>query len=414
MARMMFPELPAPAPVPAPVPVRPQAWRRPLRLLEAVLLVALPLGALIYATRTAWMTRSAHPSPEAAELVRELSLAEQAAELTAEADHQRLVGQHKEALALVNDALALNPNDRFAWFVRLALWCDGEEAAESGALPPEVLEEARRIVKALPSPGIREEFMALAQAHMVLSNLEQSHAAAEKAAGPERDFGPALLISASVGFRREVQRYIKEGKGISLAVADQSLADCDAAIEAMPDYPQAYIVRADIYKSLRSPVRARRDLTRALEIAPQPVYLAMLGEIYADLNNSDAARENYNKALLGNRKLRRAFLGLAALHEKADDWHGVIKHYLEANDIRQTADTFKRLGRAYRQLGKPHLPDARASYEQALNLDPHDAETLAALEELRAEMDAPEEMSNQFLSEKRGGDHQPRNRGLGL
>ncbi len=387
MARMMFPEPPDPALVTAPARTQ-RAWRRPLRLLEALLLVTLPLCALIYAAGT---FRSTRPSPKPTEPARELSLAEQAAELTAEADNQRLGGEREQALKLVKKAFALNPNDPFTWFVRLALLCDSDEAAESGVQPPEVLEEASRIVKALPSPATREEYLALALAHLALQNLDQSYAAAEKAAGPERDLGPALLISASAGFRREVQRYIKGGKGIALAVADQSLADCDAAIESMPDYPQAYLIRADIYKSLRSPIRARRDLMRAMKIAPQSSYYVMLGEIYADLNDLDAARENYNKALAGNRKLRRAFLGLASLREKAGDWRGAVQHYLEANGIRQTADTFKRLGRAYRQLGQPYLPDAKASYEQVLKLAPNDAETLAALEELKAEMDPPEE-----------------------
>ena len=391
MARMMFPEPPAPAPAPAPVVARPRAWRRSLRLLEALLLVALSLGALIYAAMGAGIFSPARTSPGAAEPVRELSAAEQAAELTAEADNQRLGGQREEALTLVNEALTLDPNNPYAWFVRLALWCDSDEAAESGTLTPEVLEEARRIVKALPSPSKREEYMALAQAHLALLDLDQAHAAAEKAAGPERDFGPALLISASAGFRKEVQRAAKEGKGIAWAVVDQSMADCDAAIEALPDYPQGYIIRADIYKQMRSPVRARRDLMQALEIAPRPIYYVMLGEVYADSNDSDAARENYHKALADNRKLRRAFLGLAALSQKGGDWRGAVQHYQEANGVRQTADTFKKLGRAYRQLGQPHLPDAIASYEQALRLAPDDATALAALEELMAEMNAPGE-----------------------
>jgi len=388
MARMMFPEPPAPAPAPLPVPVRSRAWSHPLRLLETLLLIALPVCALIYAARGMEIFLS-DTSTVLTEPVRELSPAEQAAEWTEEAEHLRLSGRRKEALALVNESFALNPNDPYVWFVRLALWCDSDEAAESGAHQSEVLEEARRIVKALPSPSKREEYMALAQAHMALaqahmelSNLEQAQAAAEKAAGPKRDFGPALLISAWAGFQKEVRSVGKKGKDV-LAVADRSLADCDAAIEDMRDYPQAYLIRADIHTSMLSPARARRDLLRVLEIAPRPIYYVMLGEVYAALNDFDAARENYNKALADNRKLRPAFLGLAALHEKAEDWLAVVQQYLAANGIRETADTFKRLGYAYKQLGQTHLPDAIASYEKALNLAPNDAKALAALEELR-------------------------------
>jgi serine/threonine protein kinase len=388
MERMMFPEPPAPTPVP--VVARPRAWRRPLRLLEGFLLVALSVCALLYASGVVTF-RSMRIWPEPAEPMRELSQAEQAAEMIDESDHLRLVGQRDEALALVNKALTFNPNKPYAWFVRLALLCDSDEAIKSGAHPPEVLNEARRIVKALPSPSTREEYIALAQAHLALLNFDQAHAAAEKAIGPERDFGPALLISASAVLQREIQKADKEGKKVSMAMVDPGLDDIDAAIEAMPDYPPARVIRAHINKCMHSPVRARRDLMKAIEIAPRAIYSVLLGEVYIDLNDPDAARENFNKALAEAPKLRWAFLALAALGEKHGDWRGAVHHYMEANNVLQTADTFKRLGRAYRQLGEPYLSDAKASYQRVLNFARNDDEALNALEELSEKMDVPEE-----------------------
>jgi tetratricopeptide (TPR) repeat protein len=154
---------------------------------------------------------------------------------------------------------------------------------------------------------------------------------------------------------------------------EDAVARYDAAIDAAPDYVEAYQGRAETYIAMGQSDEAIDDMQTALELDPRDA------DLYAALSMAQVLNEDYDEAIA----TAQTALNLDPDHPMAHNAAGLAyyytgqlgassEHFNEAVEADPTLhQSYTNLGNTFFQMGSWHR--ARANYEQALELVPKPA-----------------------------------------
>jgi len=124
--------------------------------------------------------------------------------------------------------------------------------------------------------------------------------------------------------------------------------------------------------------RAVEAYKKALEFDPgSALTWRNIGLAYQRLGRIDQAIEAYEKCSELDPRNQEPHLLLGGLCEEVGDLSRSIEAYQKAVQIRPDYSAYLSMGRAYEKLGR--MPDARASYQEALRIDPTGREARAKL-----------------------------------
>lgn len=170
----------------------------------------------------------------------------------------------------------------------------------------------------------------------------------------------------------------EENLGVALLASDRSAEAAphfQEAVRIRPLDPSSHLNLAGIYAQTGRTQDAIAEYETALPRLSNPSMLVVgygtLGRLYSQIGNYAKARASYQQALRINPQDAAASAGLAKVEM--------------SNAIRDTAESpsgenYLRLGQLLQQTGR--VPEARAAYEQALQLSPKLTEAKKALDSL--------------------------------
>ena len=175
-------------------------------------------------------------------------------------------------------------------------------------------------------------------------------------------------------FLFQAQTYVSDPeRNIVSSSYEDALARYDAAIEAAPDYVEAYQGRAETYIAMGQPDDAIADLRVALDLAPRDAGL------YAALAMAQMRNEDYDAAIAS----AQAALTLDPDNAMAHNAAGLTYYYTgqlgaAAEDFNKAIEadptlhqSYTNLGNTFYQMGSWHR--ARTNYQKALELIPKPA-----------------------------------------
>jgi hypothetical protein len=180
----------------------------------------------------------------------------------------------------------------------------------------------------------------------------------------------------------------------------QALNETEAALEKRPDLPEVYdallysLMMRDVleYGEFRSFERAREVLEaktdKSLGSAKDYYSLALLSHLGCEEENRclEEMRRYLETSLEHNRAYFLSLLSMGTYHVLNENYDEALQWYAMAEDnagFQQRASVLQNRGVTYMLLGKPGR--GRAAFREALEIDPDNPKTLAALEETEAE-----------------------------
>jgi serine/threonine protein kinase len=314
---------------------------------------------------------------------------EESARITDEGVALRHSGKDEEAWKKFKRALELDPNNRYARFhLYDLLWEANSTPAATNEQMAEIQRQADIILQKVPQSP--RDCVARAWADLVRGNLNAAIAEADMALKSDPNFVEAFMIRASATAQ-------KAGKQIDEQTAAKALADYDRVLWLAPGYAQAYANRAEILFALEkySPLRkgdpagvnhlesARSDLEQAIARSARAVYYNRLGDVYREMQNINAAQDNYRKATAEDPGFYSSYLKLAEFSFREGKWDEAEKNYLEALRINSIPPALRepalrRLCTVYNNLKQ--FDAAEKNCRLALKLDPNDGEAQKELE----------------------------------
>ncbi|MGC9318409.1 MAG: tetratricopeptide repeat protein [Armatimonadota bacterium] len=161
---------------------------------------------------------------------------------------------------------------------------------------------------------------------------------------------------------------------------EDAIGAYDAAIEADPEYMEAYLGRAQAHLALEQADQALADLRTALEMAPRKA------GIYAAMAEAHMLNEDYSQAINAAQTALNLDPESAQAHNAAGLAHYFLgelgiasEHFSQAIEADPTAhQSYTNLGNAFFQMGSWHR--ARAQYEEALERIPTPAVANTAIQ----------------------------------
>jgi Flp pilus assembly protein TadD len=172
----------------------------------------------------------------------------------------------------------------------------------------------------------------------------------------------------------------EENLGVALLASDRSadaLPHFQNAVRIRPLDPSSHLNLGGIYAETGRTQDAISEYETALPRVSDPNLLAAasetLGRLYSQVGNYSKARASYQQALRINPQNVNASEALAKV-EMSD----AIRHAAES----PSGENYLRLGQLLQQAGR--VPEARATYQQALRLSPQLEEAKKALDSLGA------------------------------
>jgi Tfp pilus assembly protein PilF len=170
--------------------------------------------------------------------------------------------------------------------------------------------------------------------------------------------------------------FAEENLSAALLVADRSaeaLPHLQNAIRIRPSDPAGHLNLAGVLTLSGRSRDAISEYEIALPRVSDPSMLVVayetLGRLYGEVGNYAKARESYQHALQIDPQRTTARDGLAQI-----EFSDAVRNVAES----PTAEGYLRLGQVFQQAGR--APDARAAYEQALELNPKLHEARQALD----------------------------------
>lgn len=150
---------------------------------------------------------------------------------------------------------------------------------------------------------------------------------------------------------------------------DKALTYLDRAIIGNPEQPFFRLDRARIYRRQRKLEDAKQELdwieqNRPLEIAD---FYNEKGFLYEALDDNDAARSCYEKAIALNEYDALAYGNLAGIFAQAHEYEKAVEYYTKQLAIREHPHYYISRGLAYGNLGKTE--DEKADYLKTIELD---------------------------------------------
>jgi tetratricopeptide (TPR) repeat protein len=258
--------------------------------------------------------------------------------------------------------------------------------------------------------------------------LPRSFATVRRACIALAVFGTLILLTRPGLFAIDMnyirwREHIHEGRRWSMVgETDKALAEMNRAIALRPDDAESYSHRAIVYRDSGKPYEAIEDYARSLRIDPAMpgvhydlaqvlrearMYRAAvdeylkaiaqdslmveaynnLGITYQLMKDPDSAIRCFRRAIRINPGHTKAYNNLGAALAESGDVEGAIACFREAIERDPAyANSYKNLAMAY--AAKNRLPEARKSLERYLDLAPRDAGAAAALQGIRAAIEA--------------------------
>lgn len=313
MRRMMFPE----PTLETPPPRGSYKWLV-ASLCAAILLLGIIIGLIITNRATIFRRRQAQllpiltayhmPPPNTPHLV-EMTLAERATQLAAEATIALQAGEYLEATRKAAAAAALAPDDVYVKSLYGdVLWDASDELDDSDAQKKKYLEVAKEILASCPAPQTAKEHTARAWAYLALEKNDLAFDEANKALSLESSCIEALMIRATAN---------KDNAA--------SLTDYDTVIELRPHDVQALLNRAATYINLKKYEEAIADYDQAIGVMPRASFYSKRGRVYKMMSRFEKAIEDFTEAIKHTQNAYGYYVERADAYAQLGRWDAVIE-----------------------------------------------------------------------------------------
>ena len=186
--------------------------------------------------------------------------------------------------------------------------------------------------------------------------------------------GLIVLLAAFLGYRRiSIPREARQAydSGVRLFSAtryEQAALNFSRAIDLMPDFADAYRMRARVYVAQSTPDFAARDFTKVLALTPNNAgVLVERGSAYLDLKDYPKAIADAGLAISLDPKLGRAYTLRATARRATGDAAGAIQDFTAALGINPNLENYFQRAATYHRMGKYDL--AVADFTSAISFD---------------------------------------------
>ena len=195
----------------------------------------------------------------------------------------------------------------------------------------------------------------------------------------------ALLVSGGVWYvyKRSVdpirakQAYDAGVRLIQATRYDQAILNFDRAIDLLPDFADAYLMRARSYVAIYKPDAAIPDFTRVAAMRPtDPIPLAERGFAYLEQKNWARAIDDATRALAMDPKLGRAYNLRGTAVRAQGELKRALEDFSRAVEYEPNLDNYFQRASTYQLTGEHKL--AIADFDQAVALSPEQPHTYFA------------------------------------
>jgi eukaryotic-like serine/threonine-protein kinase len=297
-------------------------------------------------------------------------------------------GSTKEAMAVLDVAIELSPNNALAWFWRAR--CNTVRGDDTEAI-------ADSSVAIELDPQYHAAWVARAYAQMALGHYDKALADCNKAIELDDKYWWAWHVRGEIF--QELHR------------DDEALAELNRAVELAPEKPWSWFARASVYISLQRYDRARNDYSKAIELGSNNAKIlnsvAWLIIRCADAEFQDSNKYKAVQVAMETVGLEptagRYWNTLGVAHYRAGNWKEPIAALEKSMELRNGGNSFDWffLAMARWQLGDKD--EARKWFDQAVHwMDKnarHDKELLRFLDEAAALLGVAAKDSQQTASE---------------
>jgi len=192
-----------------------------------------------------------------------------------------------------------------------------------------------------------------------------------------RLFDEALQRGLFADKQRGLLLYSRGASYEALGIRDRALADFDAAVALLPDFPNVYLYRGIVWGDKREYQRALQDFLTASKLNPtDPLVFNNLGNVYEKLGELDRAVENYDRAIGLRSNYAEAFYNRAHTYVLKQDEARAIADYDKAISLLPTyADAY--VNRAVLSFSRRNINGALADLDTAIRLNPRDVSALS-------------------------------------
>lgn len=192
-----------------------------------------------------------------------------------------------------------------------------------------------------------------------------------------RLFDEALQRGLFAGKQRGLLLYNRGVSYEALGIPDRALADLDAAVTLLPDFPNVYVYRGLVWGGKREYQRALQDFMTANKLNPNdPVVFNNIGNVYEKLGELDLAVEHYGRAIGLRADYAEAYYNRAHVYALKQEAARAIGDYDKAISLQPTyADAY--VNRAVLKFSRRDIEDALADLDTAIRLNPRDVSALS-------------------------------------
>jgi lipoprotein NlpI len=165
------------------------------------------------------------------------------------------------------------------------------------------------------------------------------------------------------------------GRGASyeaLGARDRALADFDAAVALVPEFPNVYLYRGIIWDDRGEHQRALQDFLTAGKLNPNnPLVFNNLGNVYQELGDPDRAITNFGRAIDLQADSALAYFNRARAFVSKRDSESAIADYDKAITLQPMFEEAY-VNRATLNLMRRDLNSAISDLDTAIRLNPRD------------------------------------------
>jgi lipoprotein NlpI len=181
-------------------------------------------------------------------------------------------------------------------------------------------------------------------------------------------------------FENKQRGFILYGRGASyeaLGSRDRALADFDAAVALIPDYPNVYLYRGIILGDKGEYERALQDFQTAGRLNPnEPLAFNNLGNVHERMGDVDRAIENYSRAIDLRAGYAQAYYNRAHAYFLIQDNERALADYSQSILLQpRFGDAY--VNRAVLYLMRRDFTSSLADLDTAISLNPRDVTALA-------------------------------------
>lgn len=260
-------------------------------------------------------------------------------------------GEHDDAIADFNQAVALDPQRANYWFAR------GEAFRVIGDIDDAMANFDRSIAL---DPGRAPEISAKMSKDTRFAVLFRQHA---EDAYQKNDYQQAVANYSKAMQADPRDTAAVRGRGFSyIGMGDyaHALADYDKAIAMNPKDPAAYLARGYTYYAMEKHDQAIADLNESIRLNPNSaVSYRVRGDVYSAKKAPDDAISDYGKAIALNPVDIDALLGRGDAYDSKKDFESAIADYGRALSLDpNSAGAYRRRGQVLGESG---------SYDRAMD-----------------------------------------------